>query len=172
MGQNGRLLLTIGDVARQAGVRPSAIRFYEAAGLLPPPERRVSGQRRYDPGILQWLAQIRVAQLAGLTISEIHDLFTGLVHGATPSAQWRALAERKLPEVRALIRRAQEMERWLEEGLRCDCRDLGTCRLADQAVVVLQAMSAPEPTPPRRSGWQRQKQPDGAGRQRATPPSA
>ncbi|MGN6810513.1 MAG: MerR family DNA-binding transcriptional regulator, partial [Thermomicrobiales bacterium] len=39
--------LTISAVARQAGLRPSALRYYEAAGLLPAPAR-VSGRRRYD----------------------------------------------------------------------------------------------------------------------------
>ncbi len=158
MDRNGQVLLTIGDVARRAGVRPSAIRFYKAAGLLPPPERRVGGQRRYDGSVLQWLGWIHVAQRAGLTIDEIRELFAGLAHGATPSSQWRAVAERKLPEVRRLIRQAQEMERWLEEGLRCDCLDLRACRVADQVVAPLRAQSTPEGTSPRGSGWQQQKQ--------------
>ncbi|MDQ3808835.1 MAG: MerR family transcriptional regulator [Chloroflexota bacterium] len=149
--------MTIGQAARRAGLRPSAIRFYEAAGLLPSPQRRPGGQRRYDPAILQWLAVIRVAQEAGFTIDEIRELFSGVAQGTAPSAQWRALAERKLPEVRALIQRAQEMERWLKEGLRCDCLDVAACRVVEQAVVRLQA-GHDRPHPPRRlSGWQRQK---------------
>ena len=167
MDWHGTRLLTIGEVARQAGVRPSAIRFYEAVGLLPPPVQRVGGQRRYEPAILHWLLRIQVAQRAGLTIGEIRALFAGLADGATLSAEWRALAARKLPEVRALIRRAQEVERWLEAGLRCDCLDLLECEvLDDRALAPAQAVSAPEREPPRRSGWQRQKQPAGAGRLR------
>jgi MerR family transcriptional regulator, redox-sensitive transcriptional activator SoxR len=162
MQPNGQPLLAIGEVARRAGVRPSAIRFYEAAGLLPPPARRVGGQRRYDPGILQSLAVIHLAQQAGFTISEIRELLRGLAHGAAPSAQWRALAERKLPEIRALIRRAQEMQRWLDEGLRCDCLELGACRLVDQAAAPLRAVPPPERDARRPSGWQRQKQADRA----------
>ena len=50
-------LLTIGEVARRAGVRTSTIRYYEEAGLLPEPER-VGGKRRYEEGILRRLALI------------------------------------------------------------------------------------------------------------------
>jgi MerR family redox-sensitive transcriptional activator SoxR len=166
MDQNNKMLLTIGEVAQRADVRPSAIRFYEAAGLLTPSERRVGGQRRYDPTILRWLARIHVAQQAGLTIGEIAELFTGLKHGVAPSAQWRGLAERKLPEVRRLIRRAQEMERLLEDGLRCDCLDLGECRVDDEAVTPLEQASHTKRVPLRRSGWQRLKQESRAGRPR------
>lgn len=122
-------LLSIGEVARHVGMRPSAIRFYEAENLLPAPERQ-SGQRRYDPSVVQ-----RLAQQAGFSVAEIRELFTGVTEGAVPSAQWRALAEQKLPEVRALIRCAQEMERWLEEGLRCECLNLGECRILEAATT-------------------------------------
>jgi MerR family transcriptional regulator, redox-sensitive transcriptional activator SoxR len=158
MDRDGTKALTVGQAARLAGLRPSAIRFYEAAGLLPPPERAAGSQRRYDPAILQWLAVIRVAQQAGFTIGEIRDLFTGIAEGAAPSTQWRALAERKLPEVRALIRRAREMERWLEEGLRCDCLDLAACRVMEQATVSAEADHRLRGPVRRPSGWQRLKQ--------------
>jgi MerR family transcriptional regulator, redox-sensitive transcriptional activator SoxR len=158
MHHDGTRALTVGQAARQAGLRPSAIRFYEAAGLLPQAERRAGRQRRYDPTILQWLAVIRVAQQAGFTIGEIRELFTGVAAGAAPSAQWRALAERKLPEVRALIDRAREMERWLEEGLRCDCLDLEACRVMEQATVSADVARPLRDPVKRPSGWQRLKQ--------------
>ncbi len=60
--------LMIGEVARRAGVRPSALRYYERAGLLPTP-RRINGRRRYDPGVLQRLDAIRFAQRAGFTLA-------------------------------------------------------------------------------------------------------
>jgi MerR family redox-sensitive transcriptional activator SoxR len=161
MDRNGRLL-TIGEVARQAGLRTSAIRFYESVGLLPPPERRVGGQRRYEPAVLDWLVRIQVAQRAGLTIEEIRELFAGLAHGATLSTEWRALAERKLPEVRALIRRAQEVESWLEDGLRCDCLDLMQCTVTDHELAGV-PVTTPRRESPRRSGWQRKKRSGRAG---------
>ena len=120
--------LTIGEVARRAGVRPSAIRYYEGVGLLPEP-RRVGGQRRYDPGVLDHLAFVRVAQEAGFTVAEMR----ALAHHGEPdtalSHRWRALAERKLAEVDALISRAQAMKALLTEGLRCGCLTLVDCAL-------------------------------------------
>src|SRR5205085_10290790 len=66
--------LTISQVARQAGVRPSTIRYYESIDVLPP-ARRLNGRRRYDPAILDRLAFIQITQQLGFTLSEIQLLF-------------------------------------------------------------------------------------------------
>ena len=121
--------MTIGEVARRAGVRPSALRYYESIGVLPAP-KRVSGHRRYDDGVLELLAVVRVAQQAGFTVAEIRTLLHGFSVETPPSARWRALASEKLPEVEALIERALGMKRLLEQGLRCDCLRLEDCTLA------------------------------------------
>ncbi len=123
-------LLTIGEVARRAEVRPSAIRYYEGVGLLPEPQR-VGGQRRYEPDVLDHLRFVRIAQEAGFTVAEIR----ALVHDGEPDAalsrRWRALAERKLAEVDALIARAQATRRLLEALRSCACPTLEQC--ADRA---------------------------------------
>jgi MerR family redox-sensitive transcriptional activator SoxR len=124
--------LSIGELAQRVGLRPSAIRYYESEGLLPAPERQ-GGQRRYDPKIAQRLAVIQVAQQAGFTIREIRDLLTGVGDGAVPPTRWRTMVESKLPELRALIQRAQELERWLEASLECECLNLDECRVLEQA---------------------------------------
>ena len=119
--------LTIGEVARLASVRPSAIRYYESAGVLPAP-RRVSGQRRYDGSVLQRLAIIQLAQEAGFTVAEIKGLFYDFAADTPASERWQALATRKLVEVEALIARAEGMKRLLEESLlRCRCLSLEEC---------------------------------------------
>jgi MerR family transcriptional regulator, redox-sensitive transcriptional activator SoxR len=120
--------LTIGEVARQAGLRPSAIRYDESAGLLPAPER-VSGWRRYDGTVRARLAVIELAKLAGFTLADIRTLLRGFSPGTPPSARWHALARQKLPEVEALIARARAMKRLLEEGLNCGCLRLEDCAL-------------------------------------------
>lgn len=120
--------LAIGEVARRAGVNATAIRYWERAGVLPPP-RRVGGQRRYDSGVLDHLAAIRMAQGAGFTVAEVRELVHGGEPGSPFSARWRALAERKLNEVAALIARARAMQAVLEEGLRCGCLTLDDCAL-------------------------------------------
>ena len=120
--------MTIGEVALEAGVRPSALRYYERVGLLPK-ARRVGGQRRYGPEVLEWLAGIKLSQQAGFTVAEIRHLFYGFRQSARPSERWGELARKKLLEVEALIRRAMIMKKLLAEGIRCRCRSLRECTL-------------------------------------------
>lgn len=127
--------LTIGTVAQQAGIRASAIRYYESVELLPAP-RRINGRRLYDSSVLDRLAIIQMAQHAGFTVSEIRTLFNGFTPETPASVRWEALARQKLTEVDALILRAQAMKRVLEEELlRCRCLTLDECAsyIRDQA---------------------------------------
>ena len=127
MSDEGKIW-SIGEVARRARLNPSAIRYYERIDLLPDTER-VGGQRRYDESVLIRLAVIELAQRAGFTLAETRTLLNGFSEKAAPSARWRSLAHRKLPEVEALIARASGMKRLLEEGLECECLSLEECEL-------------------------------------------
>lgn len=118
--------MTIGEVADRAGIRTSALRYYESVGLIAPPSR-ISGQRRYDEDVLQNLSVIHVAQQAGFTVAEIKVLLFGFEDGVTPSARWRTLAEQKITEVDALIARANAMKHLLEDGLNCGCLNFQEC---------------------------------------------
>ena len=120
--------MSLGEVAQRARVRPSALRYYEGVGLLPPPERE-NGRRRYDGEMLDRLAVVRVAQQAGFTISEIRTLLDGFSEDIPPSERWRVLAREKLTEVDALIERALGMKDLLERALRCECLTLEDCAL-------------------------------------------
>ncbi len=124
--------MRIGEVAERAGLRTSALRYYERIGLLPEP-RRVSGQRRYEPDVLLLLAGIDVAQRAGFTVAEIKNLFYGFRDDARPSERWAGLAQQKLSQLDELIHRTQAMIRLLEEGLRCGCTCLDECSLVGSA---------------------------------------
>jgi MerR family transcriptional regulator, redox-sensitive transcriptional activator SoxR len=117
-------MLTIGQVAARAGVNTSHIRYYEDVGVLAPPDR-VAGQRRYTEDVLHRLSIIDVAQRAGLTLDEIRDL-TGPGHAGE---RLRALADRKLPEIDALIEHAQAVKRWLQLARSCDCSTVDVCAL-------------------------------------------
>src|SRR2546428_4053994 len=108
--------LTIGEVAKQAGIHASAIRCYESVEILPVP-RRVNGRRLYDSSVLDRLAVIQMAQRAGFTISEIRTLFNGFTPETPASARWEALARQKITEVDALILRAQAIKQGLVEEL-------------------------------------------------------
>jgi MerR family redox-sensitive transcriptional activator SoxR len=120
--------LTIGEVAQRAGLNPSRIRFYERTGVLPQPAR-VSGRRRYHPDVLHRLSIIDVAQRAGLSLGEIAPLTGPDNRTAGASAHIRALADDKLPQIDALITRAQAVKRWLQVAQHCDCESVDVCEL-------------------------------------------
>jgi MerR family transcriptional regulator, redox-sensitive transcriptional activator SoxR len=130
--------MSIGEVARQAGVRPSALRYYEDIGLLPQPERE-SGRRRYEGEVLREvldrLAVVQVAQQAGFSINEIGVLLDGFSEDTPSSERWRVLAREKLPEIEALVERALDMKQLLERGLRCECLRLEDCEVIDSPFV-------------------------------------
>jgi MerR family redox-sensitive transcriptional activator SoxR len=119
-------LLTIGEVARRAGVRASAIRYYEEAGLLEEPDR-VGGKRRYDEVALRRLALIGGAKRAGFTLGEIRTLLHGFPAGTGAAQRWQALASEKLIEVNEAIAQLRQTRGLLEEALRCECASLDEC---------------------------------------------
>lgn len=118
--------LSIGEVANQSGFAASTLRYYESAGVLPPPER-VNGRRRYDPDVLYLLQAIGIAKQAGFTVDEMQQLFEAVRNCEAPSAVWERFARRKLEEVDELIARAHSMKALLEEGLRCGCLGMDEC---------------------------------------------
>jgi MerR family transcriptional regulator, redox-sensitive transcriptional activator SoxR len=120
--------LPIGEIARRAGLRTSAVRYYERVGLLRP-AARAGGQRRYDSSALHRLSAIRLAKRAGFTLDEIKRLFEA--ERRPGGAGWRALVESKLDEARARIDEAQMMERMLLESLECGCEAFDECPLVE-----------------------------------------
>jgi MerR family transcriptional regulator, redox-sensitive transcriptional activator SoxR len=120
--------MTIGEVARRAGVATSSIRYYESIGLLPRPDR-LHGQRRYDTDVLGRLAFIGVAQSAGFKLSEIKELVWGIDDGAGLAGSIRSLSSRKLDEVEALLERTRAMKGWLEVAQTCRCATPDECAL-------------------------------------------
>jgi MerR family redox-sensitive transcriptional activator SoxR len=122
--------LTIGEVAREVGIRTSAIRYYERVGVLPDPDR-ISGQRRYTDETIRKLQAIEVAKRAGFTLNDIKTLLATEADGVPVHEPLRDLANRKLPEVDALIEQAQAMRRWLVTASGCGCDTLDVCALFD-----------------------------------------
>jgi len=118
--------LSIGDVARRTGVRPSALRYYESIGLLSAP-RRVNGRRRYDEDAVQRVRVIQLAQMAGFTIAEIQTLLNGFEPDTSPTARWQLLARQKLVELDKIIAHATQMKQVLESGLSCGCLRMEEC---------------------------------------------
>lgn len=120
------MALSIGQVAARAGVRTSAIRYYEAVGILPAPER-VGGQRRYSDIVLDQLRVIRFAQNAGLSLDEIRVLFHGFGADVPPAVRWQELATSKLAELDLQVEQISRMRRALESTLSCGCLRIEDC---------------------------------------------
>jgi MerR family redox-sensitive transcriptional activator SoxR len=115
--------LTIGELARRAGVTASAVRYYEEIGLLPAPAR-ISGQRRYPESAAMLVAAVLLYRDAGFTLAEQKALMTSR---AGPSADRRQLMERKLAELDEQIARAQAVREAISHGLRCPHEDITEC---------------------------------------------
>src|SRR6266481_6956093 len=118
--------MTIGEVARRAGLQASAIRYYEKIGLLPKTQR-IGGQRRYEPGVLNYLEVIDVAKRAGFRMDEIRQLFHGFGKGTPAFRRWQGLAQHKITEMDDLIASARKMKRLLEKADHCKCLNLEDC---------------------------------------------
>jgi len=118
--------MRIGEVARKAGVRTSAIRFYEKVGVLPLASRQ-NGQRHFAADAELQLAVIEFARKAGFTIAEIKLLFHGFRNGAPASARWRQLARKKYREMDLLMTRLKNMQKLLKKSMRCHCAKLDDC---------------------------------------------
>jgi MerR family transcriptional regulator, redox-sensitive transcriptional activator SoxR len=123
---------TIGEVAKRAGLNVSAIRFYEAEGLLPEAPR-VAGQRRYGDETLNRLGVIDVAKRAGFSLDEIRVLLNASDKGEPAHNRLQELAQRKLPEVDELIRRAEIVRAWLTTATNCGCDTFDACALFSDA---------------------------------------
>ena len=131
--ENQGAQLTIGEVARQAGMRASRIRYYEAHGILPEPER-VSGMRRYGTDVVRRLAIIDLAQRVGFTLEEIRQL---LGPGTRPMRdRIRTLAVDKLPDIDDLIERAETVRKLLVTCAVCECESFDECSIFDDRVLA------------------------------------
>jgi len=136
--------LPISAVARRAGLRPSAIRYYERIGLMPP-ALRIQGRRRYDAAAVKRLLVIGRARAAGFSLAEIRRLFTGFPAAASPAERWRALSRGRLAQLQDMMHRLQEMERLLLHA--CHCRSLDECGDRLLALECSDAARAAVPPP-------------------------
>lgn len=122
--------LSIGDVARQAGVSQSTIRYYEQIGLMPVAERQ-SGRRIYRLEAIKRVKMIRAAQKVGWSLTEIKEILGQSDGKVSPSAaaRWRSKAPQQINKLSAQIDALQAMKATLEESLSCDCEAIETCDL-------------------------------------------
>ena len=124
-----RAVWPIGELARRAGVAASALRFYEAEGLIHG-SRSPSGRRQYPRDTLRRVAFIRAGQRVGLSLDELRQALAGLPEGRTPTkADWERLArhwQALLDERLALLQRLRDT---LGGCIGCGCLSLKACAL-------------------------------------------
>jgi MerR family redox-sensitive transcriptional activator SoxR len=118
--------MKIGELAGQAGLKPSAIRYYERIGILEAPHR-IGGQRRYPSDSLHRVLLIRFASDMGFTLAEIKLFLGGLRSNAPVGPRWRKLAHAKIKEVDETIQRSRRLKSLLEHLLHCRCPSLQIC---------------------------------------------
>ena len=91
--------LTIGQVAREAGVGVETVRFYEREGLIEEPSRRASGYRQFDEAVVDRLRFIREAKELGFTLNEIKELLSLKLDPASSCGDVKHRAEVKIAEI-------------------------------------------------------------------------
>jgi len=118
--------MKIGELAQRTGLNASAIRYYEARGLLAAPYR-TAGQRRYPDDAVYRVRLISFASAMGFTLGEIKIFLSGLRDEAPIGPRWKKLAQRKLGEIERNIERSLRLKSLLEHMLRCRCASLRVC---------------------------------------------
>ncbi len=128
--------LTVGEIAERSGVPVSTIHFYESKGLIS--STRTSGnQRRFPRAELRRVAIVKVAQRAGISLSEIREAFAGLPIGRPITARdWSRLSKRWRDDLESRIRRLEALRDQLGDCIGCGCLSIATCPLRNPGDVA------------------------------------
>ncbi|MDK0520626.1 redox-sensitive transcriptional activator SoxR [Streptomyces sp. ML-6] len=121
--------MTIGEVARRAGIATSAVRFYEDQGLIS--SIRTSGnQRRYPRHMLRRIGIIVASRRFGIPLAEVAELFASLPEERMPGkSDWRRISRRWHDRLEARRRELEQLEEELIGCIGCGCLSLNTCRV-------------------------------------------
>ena len=143
-------VMTVGQLARRAGVGVQTVRYYERRHLLPTAARRASGYREFTPAALDRLRFIRRAQELGFTLSEIAELLALRLDPHTTAAEVKARAGHKIDEIDGKIRDLEQIRHALTH-LAGRCRGgrgpTGDCPLLE-ALGPLSGGAGHDPDPP------------------------
>jgi MerR family redox-sensitive transcriptional activator SoxR len=121
--------LSIGEVAARAGIAPSALRYYEAEGLIAS-TRTAGKQRRFHRDMLRRIAFVRVAQRVGLTIEEIRGALATLPSSRTPTkSDWERLSQAWRPRLDEQIAVLERLRDKLTSCIGCGCLSFKSCAL-------------------------------------------
>lgn len=125
--------MRIGTVARAAGMSASAIRYYEAIGILEPPKRK-GKNRDYAPEVVDELKMLRFCRSSGITIRNLASL-TRLPRGSKARRDvWEDVVKRQIAEIESVIRVAEQRQEMLERAVTCSCAGVReTCTVLQDA---------------------------------------
>jgi MerR family transcriptional regulator, redox-sensitive transcriptional activator SoxR len=136
-------LLSIGELSRRTGLSISAIRFYEARGLVAA-VRTGGNQRRFMRSDIRRLSFALIAQRLGLTITEIQAVLSTLPQGRPPSRDdWQAISARIHDALEARIAMLQKTRDLLDGCIGCGCLSLDRCALYNPGDRAARAGAGP-----------------------------
>jgi MerR family redox-sensitive transcriptional activator SoxR len=140
-------LLTVGEVAHRSGMAPSALRYYEGAGLIDA-TRTTGNQRRYQRHVLRRLAFIRAAQNVGLSLDEIATALATLPEGRTPTrSDWTRLSRTWRDRLDEQIAGLRKLRDGLDSCIGCGCLSLQRCAVSNPGDVAASAGSGAQYLP-------------------------
>ncbi|OKY25092.1 redox-sensitive transcriptional activator SoxR [Thalassotalea sp. PP2-459] len=121
--------LSVGRVAKRAGVKVSTLHFYEAKGLIKS-WRNNGNQRRYKPDVLRRISVIKAAQKMGISLEEIKQAFAALPKNRTPNTQdWQQLASQWQQTLNERITYMERLRDYLSGCIGCGCLSMNSCPL-------------------------------------------
>ena len=122
-------LLSIGDLARRAGVSVPTVRYYDERGLIES-SRTAGNKRQFPRHTLRRLAVVAAGQRVGLTLQEIATALAELPPDRAPTQrEWRHLSQQWAVMVARRIRQLEALQTSLDSCIGCGCLSLGKCTL-------------------------------------------
>lgn len=151
--------LPIGEIVRRSGYAASALRYYEAQGLITA-GRSPGGQRTYERSVLRRLAFIRAAANVGLTLEEIREEMSRLPSNRTPTkADWQKISRHWRRRIDEQIAALERLRDGLDSCIGCGCLSLQRCGISNRGDWAAASEDSPgaaflppalRRTPPRR----------------------
>lgn len=122
--------LSIGELAHHTGTKVPTIRYYEEAGLLPPPARTAGNQRRYTAAHLERLTFVRHARALGFELEAIRELLSLSDHPDQPCANADEIARRHRNDIETRVRQLKALQRELDRMIKaCSGGKVAECRI-------------------------------------------
>ena len=140
---DARDVLSISQVAERSGFAASALRFYEAQGLIEA-NRSPGGRRCYERNVLRRLAFIRAASNVGLTLDEIRAELDELPSGRTPTkADWERISRHWRVRLDEQLAALQRLRDGLDSCIGCGCLSLRRCGMSNPGDIAATSDGAP-----------------------------